>query len=129
MKGVCVCVFDRMTVVACYIGGQFYKSIPKYDSLPPQVASLAIQAISINSAYTSRILVKKKKIIIYIFSLSILLQSPRLVKPANGRGLSLSKYFSNHCFKWKMFHFNICCKTKKKWHENSRFTCVVCLTA
>ncbi|XP_046653831.1 plasma membrane calcium-transporting ATPase 2-like isoform X2 [Daphnia pulicaria] len=47
---------NRMTVVACYVGGQHYKSIPKYDSLPPQVANLAIQAISINSAYTSRIL-------------------------------------------------------------------------
>ena len=49
---------NRMTVVACYVGGQHYKSIPKYDSLPPQVANLAIQAISINSAYTSRILVR-----------------------------------------------------------------------
>ncbi|KAK4018212.1 hypothetical protein OUZ56_000280 [Daphnia magna] len=47
---------NRMTVVACYIGGQHYKSIPKYDSLPPQVANLALHAISINSAYTSRIL-------------------------------------------------------------------------
>lgn len=46
-----------MTVVACYICGIHYKSIPKYDSLPPPVANLAIQAVSINSAYTSRILV------------------------------------------------------------------------
>lgn len=47
-----------MTVVACFVGGQHYKSIPKYDSLPPLVANLAIQSISINSAYTSRILVR-----------------------------------------------------------------------
>ncbi|XP_057374431.1 plasma membrane calcium-transporting ATPase 2-like [Daphnia carinata] len=47
---------NRMTVVACYVGGQHCKSIPDYDSLPPQVANLAIQAISINSAYTSCIL-------------------------------------------------------------------------
>lgn len=52
-------VLDRMTVVACFVGGQHYKSIPKYDSLPPLVANLAIQAISINSAYTSRILVRR----------------------------------------------------------------------
>ena len=45
-----------MTVVACYIAGVHYKTIPKYDSLPPQVASLCIHAISINSAYTSRIM-------------------------------------------------------------------------
>lgn len=49
---------NRMTVVACHVGGQHHKSIPEYDSLPPQVADLAIQAISINSAYTSCILVK-----------------------------------------------------------------------
>jgi len=45
-----------MTVVACYIAGVHYKTIPKYDSLPPLVASLCIHAISINSAYTSRIM-------------------------------------------------------------------------
>lgn len=53
---------NRMTVVACYVGGQHYKSIPKYDSLPPQVANLTIQAISINSAYTSRILVRETRL-------------------------------------------------------------------
>ena len=46
-----------MTVVDSYIGGIHHKSIPKYDTLPPQVASLAIQSIAVNSAYTSRILV------------------------------------------------------------------------
>lgn len=50
-------ILDRMTVVACFVGGQHYKSIPKYDSLPPLVANLGIHAIAINSAYTSRILV------------------------------------------------------------------------
>lgn len=46
-----------MTVVACYVAGVHYKTVPKYDSLPPMVAKLGIEAVSINSAYTSRILV------------------------------------------------------------------------
>ena len=49
---------NRMTVVQCYIGGAFYKTVPKYEVLPPQLASTIIQCISINSAYTSRILVR-----------------------------------------------------------------------
>ncbi len=48
---------NRMTVVNCYVAGVHYKSVPKYDVLPPQVAALIVQGISINSAYTSRIMV------------------------------------------------------------------------
>ncbi|KAF8771932.1 Plasma membrane calcium-transporting ATPase 3 like protein [Argiope bruennichi] len=47
---------NRMTVVQCFICNVHYKSIPKYASLPPEVASIIVDAISINSAYTSRIM-------------------------------------------------------------------------
>ena len=49
---------NRMTVVQCYVGGTKYNTIPKYEVLPSQVAGLMFQGISINSAYTSRILVR-----------------------------------------------------------------------
>ena len=55
-----------MTVVACFVGGQHYKSIPKYDSLPPLAANLAINAISINSAYTSRVMVGIAKFLLHL---------------------------------------------------------------
>ncbi|XP_068239162.1 LOW QUALITY PROTEIN: plasma membrane calcium-transporting ATPase 2-like [Palaemon carinicauda] len=47
---------NRMTVVQSYICGEDHKTTPKYDSLPHYVADLIIHAISINSAYTSRVL-------------------------------------------------------------------------
>ena len=49
---------NRMTVVQCYIGGTIYRTIPKYEALPPHLASTIIQGIAINSAYTSRVLVR-----------------------------------------------------------------------
>ena len=47
---------NRMTVVQSYICAQHNKTTPKYESLPPQVADLVVHSISINSAYTSRVL-------------------------------------------------------------------------
>ncbi|CAL1292561.1 unnamed protein product [Larinioides sclopetarius] len=47
---------NRMTVVQCFICNMDYKTIPKYASIPPEVASIIVDAISINSAYTSRIM-------------------------------------------------------------------------
>ncbi|GIX93449.1 plasma membrane calcium-transporting ATPase 3 [Caerostris extrusa] len=47
---------NRMTVVQCFISNVHYKTLPKYASLPPEVASIIVDAISINSAYTSRIM-------------------------------------------------------------------------
>ncbi|XP_066962012.1 plasma membrane calcium-transporting ATPase 2 isoform X3 [Macrobrachium rosenbergii] len=47
---------NRMTVVQSYVCGEDYKTTPKYDSLPHHVADLIVHAISINSAYTSRVL-------------------------------------------------------------------------
>ena len=54
-----------MTVVNCYIGGHHYKTIPRYEQLPSQVAALTIPAIAINSAYTSCIMVRYLMVIIY----------------------------------------------------------------
>jgi len=47
---------NKMTVVNCFIGGHHYKTIPKYEQLPSQIAALTIPAIAINSAYTSSIM-------------------------------------------------------------------------
>lgn len=48
---------NRMTAVQCYSCGVHYKRIPKYEHLPANVASIIIEAISYNSAYTTRIMV------------------------------------------------------------------------
>ncbi|KPM11886.1 plasma membrane calcium-transporting ATPase 3-like protein [Sarcoptes scabiei] len=47
---------NRMTAVQCYSCGVHYKRIPKYEHLPANVASIIIEAISYNSAYTTRIM-------------------------------------------------------------------------
>ncbi|XP_053203024.1 plasma membrane calcium-transporting ATPase 2-like isoform X4 [Panonychus citri] len=47
---------NRMTVVQCHICGERYTSIPNYAQLPEEVARTSIDAISINSAYTTRIM-------------------------------------------------------------------------
>lgn len=47
---------NRMTVVQSNICSVQHKHSPKYNELPPHVADLLIHAISINSAYTSRVL-------------------------------------------------------------------------
>jgi len=47
-----------MTVTQCYIGGTIYRTVPKYEDLPLQLASTIIQGIAINSAYTSCVLVR-----------------------------------------------------------------------
>ncbi|XP_037094678.1 plasma membrane calcium-transporting ATPase 2-like isoform X7 [Pollicipes pollicipes] len=49
---------NRMTAVEVYVGGQRFKQIPKFEQLPPQVADLIVQGISINSGYTSMIIEK-----------------------------------------------------------------------
>ncbi|KAH7947023.1 hypothetical protein HPB52_007420 [Rhipicephalus sanguineus] len=47
---------NRMTVVQSYICGVTHKSSPKYENLPPAVAEKIVYGISVNSAYTSRVL-------------------------------------------------------------------------
>ncbi|XP_075552637.1 plasma membrane calcium-transporting ATPase 3 isoform X9 [Dermacentor variabilis] len=47
---------NRMTVVQSYICGVQYKPSPKYETLPPFVADKILYGISVNSAYTSRVI-------------------------------------------------------------------------
>uniref|UniRef100_A0A1B6DUL5 Calcium-transporting ATPase n=1 Tax=Clastoptera arizonana TaxID=38151 RepID=A0A1B6DUL5_9HEMI len=47
---------NRMTVVQSYICEVLSKTTPKFSSIPSNVGNIMIQAISINSAYTSRIM-------------------------------------------------------------------------
>ena len=48
---------NRMTVVQSYICEKLYKTSPKFCDIPNKIANLIIQAISINSAYTTRLMV------------------------------------------------------------------------
>ncbi|XP_030743668.1 plasma membrane calcium-transporting ATPase 4 [Echinops telfairi] len=52
---------NRMTVVQAYIGGTHYRKIPKPDVIQPKVLDLIINGISINSAYTSKIMPPEKE--------------------------------------------------------------------
>lgn len=47
---------NRMTVVQSYVCRQHYKVLPKYEDLPPRIAELIVQGISVNSAYTSQLM-------------------------------------------------------------------------
>ncbi|XP_035728518.1 plasma membrane calcium-transporting ATPase 2-like isoform X4 [Vespa mandarinia] len=47
---------NRMTVVESYICEKMSKTVPSFSDIPSHVGNLLIQAISINSAYTSRIM-------------------------------------------------------------------------
>lgn len=55
-------IFPRMTVVQSYICEVLSKTTPKFSSIPPNVANLIIHGISVNSAYTSRIMVRLKSV-------------------------------------------------------------------
>lgn len=48
---------NRMTVVQAYIGDTHYRQVPEPDILPPKTLELIVNGISINCAYTSKILV------------------------------------------------------------------------
>ncbi|XP_014405195.1 PREDICTED: plasma membrane calcium-transporting ATPase 4 isoform X2 [Myotis brandtii] len=52
---------NRMTVVQAYIGNTHYRQIPSPDVLAPKVLDLLVNGISINSAYTSKILPPEKE--------------------------------------------------------------------
>ncbi|XP_037649878.1 plasma membrane calcium-transporting ATPase 2 isoform X8 [Sebastes umbrosus] len=52
---------NRMTAVQCYIGDVHYKEIPDPGALPPKSLDLLANSISINSAYTSKILPPDKE--------------------------------------------------------------------
>lgn len=48
---------NRMTAVQTYLCGTHYKQIPKYESLPSNMSHILIESISLNSAYTTLIMV------------------------------------------------------------------------
>uniref|UniRef100_A0A452IEP6 Calcium-transporting ATPase n=1 Tax=Gopherus agassizii TaxID=38772 RepID=A0A452IEP6_9SAUR len=52
---------NRMTVVQAYIGDVHYKEIPDPDSIPNKTLDLLVNAIAINSAYTTKILPPEKE--------------------------------------------------------------------
>ncbi|XP_069489186.1 plasma membrane calcium-transporting ATPase 4 isoform X2 [Ambystoma mexicanum] len=52
---------NRMTVVQAYVGGTHYRQIPEPETLLPKVMELIVNGISINSAYTSKILPPEKE--------------------------------------------------------------------
>jgi Ca2+ transporting ATPase len=47
---------NRMTVVNSFIGGIHHKTTPRFEHLPPNMSQVLVDAISINSAYTTRIM-------------------------------------------------------------------------
>ncbi|XP_026131563.1 plasma membrane calcium-transporting ATPase 3-like isoform X4 [Carassius auratus] len=52
---------NRMTVVQAYIGDTHYKSIPEPEAINPETLELLVNSISINSAYTTKILPSEKE--------------------------------------------------------------------
>lgn len=49
---------NRMTVVQAYIGDKHYKTVPEPDNIKPETLEMMVNSISINSAYTTKILVR-----------------------------------------------------------------------
>ncbi|XP_052573991.1 LOW QUALITY PROTEIN: plasma membrane calcium-transporting ATPase 1-like [Peromyscus californicus insignis] len=52
---------NRMTVVQAYISEQHYKKIPEPEAIPPNILSYLVTGISVNCAYTSKILPPEKE--------------------------------------------------------------------
>ncbi|XP_066456401.1 plasma membrane calcium-transporting ATPase 4-like isoform X2 [Eleutherodactylus coqui] len=52
---------NRMTVVQAYVCGTHYRQIPDPEALNPKILDLVVNGISINSAYTSKILPPEKE--------------------------------------------------------------------
>ncbi|XP_060095892.1 plasma membrane calcium-transporting ATPase 2 isoform X7 [Heteronotia binoei] len=52
---------NRMTVVQAYVGDVHYKEIPSPDSIPAKTLELLVNAIALNSAYTTKILPPEKE--------------------------------------------------------------------
>lgn len=47
---------NRMTVVQAYVGDTHYKKVPEPEAIKPETLELMVNSISINSAYTTKIL-------------------------------------------------------------------------
>ncbi|XP_051532283.1 plasma membrane calcium-transporting ATPase 2 isoform X5 [Myxocyprinus asiaticus] len=52
---------NRMTAVQCYVADVHYKEIPDPSSIPPKTLDTLVNAISLNSAYTTKILPPDKE--------------------------------------------------------------------
>ncbi|OWK16959.1 hypothetical protein Celaphus_00011366, partial [Cervus elaphus hippelaphus] len=52
---------NRMTVVQAYINEKHYKKIPDPEAIPPNILSYLVTGISVNCAYTSKILPPEKE--------------------------------------------------------------------
>ncbi|XP_036415741.1 plasma membrane calcium-transporting ATPase 4 isoform X3 [Colossoma macropomum] len=52
---------NRMTVVQAYIGDTHYKTVPEPEAINPEILELMVNSISINSAYTTKILPPEKE--------------------------------------------------------------------
>ncbi|XP_043829983.1 plasma membrane calcium-transporting ATPase 3 isoform X7 [Dromiciops gliroides] len=52
---------NRMTVVQSYVGDTHYKEIPDPNNMNPKILDLLVHAISINSAYTTKVLPPEKE--------------------------------------------------------------------
>ncbi|KAL4646357.1 plasma membrane calcium-transporting ATPase 2 isoform X6 [Arapaima gigas] len=52
---------NRMTVVQAYVGDVYYKEVPDPDALPSKTLDVLVNAIAINSAYTTKILPPDKE--------------------------------------------------------------------
>lgn len=61
---------NRMTVVQAYIGDTHHKTVPEPDNVKAETLELLINSISINSAYTTKILVRVETGCIFKYSKS-----------------------------------------------------------
>ncbi|XP_036957776.1 plasma membrane calcium-transporting ATPase 1-like isoform X1 [Acanthopagrus latus] len=52
---------NRMTVVQAYIGDTHYKTVPEPEAIKPETLEIMVNSISINSAYTTKILPPEKE--------------------------------------------------------------------
>lgn len=59
---------NRMTVVQAYIGDQHYKKVPEPEAIKSETLELMVNSISINSAYTTKILVRELVFLMSLFS-------------------------------------------------------------
>lgn len=50
---------NRMTVVQAYIGDTHYRTVPEPDAINPGTLDTLVNSISVNSAYTTKILVRR----------------------------------------------------------------------
>ncbi|VDP74057.1 unnamed protein product [Schistosoma mattheei] len=62
---------NRMTAVQCFVGNKHYKRIPTASELPESIINLIVMNISINSGYTSKLLVSDYDVVV-VSSSSIL---------------------------------------------------------